>query len=610
MEFLVADDVPVASVLARASAQDGRYPRPQLVRPDWADLGGRWGFRDDPDDVGRRDGWHRGWADAEGGAIIVPFPPESPASGIGDAGFHPVVWYQRVIEPGERAAAGSGERLLLHFGAVDYRADVWIGGIHVRSHEGGHVPFSIDITDAAGGDSALVVVRVEDDPADVAQPRGKQDWELDQHVIWYDRTTGIWQPVWLESVAATSVAHLAWTVDLIGAAVRADIELTVAPRLPGAVLRVELELDGVALGSAQVPVEGPRVSLSVPVARLRNGQDLEPLLWSPAHPHLVDARVSVSEDGRTTDAVASYLGIRSVSVEGADVVLNGRPTPMRGVLEQGFWPRSHLAAPSAEALREEVELILALGFTFARIHQKLEDPRFLYWADRLGLMVWEEMPSAYEFSPVAIARTTAEWTAAVRRDSSHPSIVAWVPVNESWGVQQIASVPAQRAYARGLADLTRALDPSRPVISNDGWEHVGSDLLTIHDYEPDGAIMAERYADEGAVAALVEGRGPAGRILWLDRGTPVPACVLLTEFGGVKFAAADAGGAWGYSTAVDADDFESRLRALIGAVRSARGLAGFCYTQLTDTGLEVNGLLTEDRLPKLPIETLRAIIAG
>ena len=284
---------------------------------------------------------------------------------------------------------------------------------------------------------------------------------------------------------------------------------------------------------------------------------------------------------------------------------------MRSVLNQGYWPESHLAAPSRAALRREVELIKELGFNAARNHQKIEDPRFLYWADRLGLMVWGEVAGAYEFSPRAVHRLMAEWMDAVERDASHPSIVTWVPVNESWGVQEIRTNPAQQAYARSLADVTRALDPTRPVVSNDGWEHPSSDIITIHDYEGDGERLATTYADDAARAALVGGIGPADRRVLVggavDRGQPV----MLTEFGGVNYQpGAQREDGWGYTSASDGDDWVERITALYDAIRASSFLVGSCYTQLTDTMQETNGLLNADRSPKVPIEQIRRAVTG
>jgi glycosyl hydrolase family 2 len=380
-------------------------------------------------------------------------------------------------------------------------------------------------------------------------------------------------------------------------------------------LRVALEYENATLAELTLQVNGDRAEVDIPLAGQHNGQDAERLLWSPEHPRLIDAHLELLQadsgpgDADPVDAVDSYFGMRSVGIEDGRFLLNGRPYFVRGVLEQGYWPQSHLAAPSAQAIRAEVELILDLGFNTARLHQKIEDPRLLYWADRLGLLVWGETPSAFEFSPTAIRRMTAEWIAAIDRDLSHPALVTWVPINESWGVQQIAHDERMRRYAAGLAELTRALDPSRLVVTNDGWEHLDSDLVTIHDYEPDGAALAARYVSNEAVERLAHGIGPAGRRILLPNGELRGRPVILTEFGGISFAAAGSpDDAWGYSTATGPDDFERRLRAIIGAANGAAGLAGWVYTQLTDTLQETNGLTDEQRIPKLPLAVIRSIV--
>ena len=608
----------------RATLQDGSYPRPQLVRPEWTDLGGEWQLRFDDRDEGLGERWFDpATSVAFDRSITVPFPPESPASGVNDTGFHPVVWYRRQIAAahvageGSETATGAGDRTLLHFGAVDYRCSVWLGGSLLGHHEGGHTPFSFDITAelrAAGGDAELVV-RAEDDPLDVAQPRGKQDWELEPHVIWYHRTTGIWQPVWLESVPPLHVDHLAFAPDVTTGSVTVSVELN---RRPATSTDVEIELsyDGETLARHRIAAHSHRVEVTVALPHQINGQDYEQLLWSDLTPRLVDARVRVVDTGNESgvaagDTVYSYFGLRSATVDRGRFLLNDRPVFLRSVLSQGYWPESHLAAPSADALRAEVQLIKDLGFNAARVHQKIEDPRFLYWADRLGLLLWEEMPSAYEFSTTAARRVVAEWSAVIRRDSSHPSIVTWVPLNESWGVQHIAHDATVREYVRSLFHLTKSLDPTRPVVSNDGWEHLDSDIWSIHDYESSGDVVAERYASPASVAALFDGIGPAGRRLRLsdepDRGQPV----MLTEFGGVKYAPdSEFDNAWGYSTASSSEDFATRLGALLDGVRASTVLAGYCYTQLTDTGQETNGVVRADRTPKLPVARIREIMTG
>lgn len=597
-----------------ASAQDGTYPRPQMIRREWTDLSGQWDFAFDDADVGRREHWQRGAAKPFPHTITVPFPPESPASGIGDPSFHSVVWYRRSISPAEVACGGrhvGEERVLLHFGAVDYRADVWLAGQHLGHHEGGQTPFAFDITDVAGfGTKALsLVVRAEDDPLDVEQPRGKQDWQAEPHGVWYDRTTGIWQPVWLEVVPAVHVTRLSWQPDVPAGTVTLGIELNRRPAEPVTV-GVRLEFDGEPLAELSFPQSDPRSVTRITLPNQTNGQAQESLLWSPESPRLIDATVRVTA-AMHSDVVASYFGLRSVGWADGHFLLNDRPCYVRSVLCQGYWPTTHLAAPCADALRREVQLVRDLGFNSARVHQKVEDPRFLFWADRLGVLVWGENASAFAFSPTAVSRMAREWADVVCRDRSHPSVVTWVPLNESWGAQHIAHDPAQLDYARALYHLTKALDPTRPVVSNDGWEHAHSDIWTIHDYSATPTELAVSYTSTDVVTEMMGGLGPLGRRMRLveddDRNKPV----IVSEFGGVSYQPVSLNGdTWGYVTTLDADGFETALRGLFEALQSSPVLAGFCYTQLTDTRQEANGLVGPDRRPKIAIEKIRDIVLG
>ncbi len=604
----ISDSLSVA-----ASALDGCYPRPQLVRPAWFDLCGPWAFAFDDGNIGVADGWYRPEAPFAL-SIVVPFPPEAPASEVVVAGLHPVVWYRREITRPELAEAGlgaQGDRMLLHFGAVDYRADVWLGGQYVGRHEGGHTPFVFDVTHilAEDADSWALVVRAEDDPYDVAQPRGKQDWQAEPHGIWYVRTTGIWQPVWLEAVPAVHVTDIAWVPDVPGGTVAMGLELSGRPQ-KAVTVTVVVHIGGKRLADLQFTSVEPRSRTIISLPAQANGQAYESVLWSPERPQLIDARVTVTTSDGTSDDVLSYFGLRSVTGAHGHFMLNDRPYYVRAVLDQGYWPQTHLAAPSAEALKDEVQLIKDLGFNSVRIHQKAEDPRFLYWADRLGLLVWGEGASAYEFSATAVERTTREWLDVLRRDLSHPSIAVWVPLNESWGVQHIQHDIRQLDYARSLYHLTKSIDPSRPVITNDGWEHADSDFWTVHDYSISGKELAANYVDAATVKDMLAHIGPPGRRMKLldvpDRGQPV----IVSEFGGVSFAPTYAGDTWGYVAVSEATEFEELLRELFEALQGSPVLAGFCYTQLTDTFQEANGLTDPLRNPKLPVATIRDIVLG
>ncbi len=578
------------------------HPRPRLTRQHWIDLNGPWRFAYDDDDAGLDQRWHDDAARFTRD-IVVPFPPESQASGIGDTGFHPVLWYRRTFE----AEAGQG-RMLLHFGAVDYRAQVWVNGDLVATHEGGNTPFLADITTSLKPQGEqVVVVRAEDRPDDVTQPRGKQDWQREPHVIWYNRTSGIWQAVWLEPVPATYIADLQFTPDIAASTVLVEATLN---RPFSGWLELELTLRGAMLARQRVWVDGADLTATVAIPAAQNGVNRDELLWTPDRPNLIDVQASLRADGGApADLVQSYFGFRSVGTGSGHFLLNDRPFFLRAVLEQGYWPQSHLAAPSPDALRREVELIKALGFNAARIHQKVEDPRFLYWADHLGLMIWGEMANAYAYSPDAADRFTREWLSVLRRDRSHPCIVTWVPLNESWGVPAIAERAEQRSFASSLYHLTKAIDPSRPVISNDGWEHTISDIWGIHDYTQFKQQLVDRYGTAEAVERTLQGMRAGRRRLLLEPGHRQGQPVMLTEFGGLSHHP-KSGEAWfGYATVASEQDYADTMKSLFDAIYESPYLAGFCYTQLTDTLQETNGLLDEERRPKLPIDVLAAIIA-
>ncbi len=573
------------------------YPRPQLVRDRWLSLNGAWDFAIDADGLWTLPGEVR-WSSA----INVPFAPEAPASGIGDTSFYRACWYRRAVTLPDSHA---DTRLLLHFGAVDYCASVWVNGQLAGCHRGGYTPFSFDITPLVNENGPVeIIVRAEDDPQDLAKPRGKQDWQLHPHSIWYPRTTGIWQTVWIERVPTTSIGWITWTPNLERWEIGFGSALFGARR-DGLRLRVLLECgQEIIADDTYRVVNGEvhrRIALSDPgVDDYRNE-----LLWSPDSPTLITAKLELwGERGDLIDRVSSYTALRSIATQRDRIVLNNRPYFLRMVLDQGYWPEGGQTAPSDAHLRTDVELAKRMGFNGVRKHQKLEDPRYLYWADTLGLLVWGEMPSAYRFRPDSVERVTAEWTAAIERDSSHPCIVAWVPINESWGVPNLPDNPPERHYVQALYHLTRTLDPTRPVIGNDGWESVATDIVGIHDYDPDPDRIQRRYHGDREVPRIFRRERPGGRLLVLGADTQAELPIVLSEFGGI--ALNPSGAAWGYSRAQTVDEFARRFESLMRAVHSVGLFSGFCYTQFADTYQEVNGLLTADRRPKIPLARIAA----
>ncbi len=584
----------------------GDHPRPIFRRERWIDLNGRWEFAFDDEDrgIGAR------WFDRSAPftlEITVPYPPESRLSGVNETAFHPVVWYRReiLLDP-----SGDDHRWVIHFGAVDYKATVWVNGRMAAQHSGGHTPFDADISSLlVDGGSQIIVVRAEDSPRDLQQPRGKQYWEEKPGYIWYHRTTGIWQPVWLEPVPAISVEELRWTPDVDRLGVAMTLRLN---RAPPSGWRARIRLTGDANGilvDDTCLLSGPELRrdllLDISDAAIRRRRQL---LWSPDHPNLIDASVELlDESGIVVDRVESYFGLRRIELRDGRFILNGTPIFLRLVLAQNYWPESQLAAPSPNALRREVELAKSLGFNGLRIHQKIEDPRFHYWCDRLGMLVWGEMANAFVYSERAAEMLIGEWMEAVRRDYSNPSIVTWVPLNESWGVPDLDRSAQQRHYVRALYHLSHALDPTRPVIANDGWQHAVGDIFGVHDYAPSGEALRERYSDRETMARTFREVRPHHYPLLGEGGALKDEPIVISEFGGISFTPDSEEDWFGYGQFSGPEELLAAYESLVGALLDATALAGFCYTQLADTEQETNGLLTADRKPKLDPERLREI---
>ncbi|HET7558445.1 MAG TPA: glycoside hydrolase family 2 TIM barrel-domain containing protein [Limnochordia bacterium] len=582
------------------------YPRPGRVRADWLDLNGEWDFAFDDADAGRAARWNTGQGDFDR-RIVVPYAYQSPESGIGDRTEHPVVWYRRRFEAPQ---AWRDRRILLHFGAVDYAATVWVNGAFMGQHRGGYTPFAFDVTDALGDGENIVVVRVEDRP-DIDQPRGKQRAKSENFGCWYTPVTGIWQTVWLEPLADVHIAGHSLVTHLDG---RVEVELELNRFEPGLELEIRIARDGEAVATHKAAITAAdnrwvdpnrfadgRVALTIP----------EPLLWSPEQPQLYDLTAEIRRGGDVVDRIGCPFGVREITVKDGRVHLNGRPYFLRMVLDQGFWPEGYTPA-DPEALAKDVAVMKAMGFNGVRKHQKIEAPQFYAECDRQGLLVWEELPSPYAFTPQMLVNAAAEWREAIERDRNHPSIMAWVPVNESWGFDPLGGKDARAAQARHglefLYHLTKALDPTRLVISNDGWQQGTTDLITIHEYTQDPAELTARYqAFAGDMhAAAFSHKRPILLPATAYNGQPI----LVTEFGGCKVATQGEAG-WGYGkAAADFGEMVERIASLVKAICAQEGVSGYCYTQLTDVEQEVNGLLYPDHKPKVPPDLLRKAFFG
>lgn len=576
------------------------YPRPQFVRSNWMNLNGEWDFRFDDDNIGETEGWQTQLAASH--KIKVPFTYETQASGIGMEEFHPQVWYsKRVLIPQE----AEGQRVILHFQAVDYMAKVWVNGVLAGSHQGAYAAFSFDITPylTFGGEN-VITLRAEDSD-DCTQPRGKQRWTKDNFECFYVQTTGIWQTVWLEFVEAQRLDTVKITPDFDHARVLFDYRVKGLETAKGR-LRLEaiVTMKERHVKTVSLVIDRSRLSVEVDLVHEANGP-WKRCLWSPKQPNLYDVEFVLYRDDIVVDRVLSYFGMRKISIEQGKVLLNNAPIYQRLMLDQGYWTESHLTPPSEEALIADIDFMLEMGYNGVRKHMKIEDARFLYWCDVKGLLVWSEMGATFEFHDDAVDNFTREWLEIIHQQYNHPSIITWVPFNESWGIPYIRHDQRQQRFTESIYHLTKSYDPYRPVITNDGWEHTVSDIITLHDYVETGEHFLKRY--EGNKEAIVSKETTCNHWKYAladgyeYKGQPI----MITEFGGIAFQS-DQG--WGYGQQMENDEeFLRRFDGLVQAIKSVEYICGFCYTQLTDVQQEINGLLTEDRKPKFPLEQIRAI---
>ena len=580
------------------------YPRPQFARADWLCLNGEWQFEIDAGDSGI----HRGLPGRElSGRIVVPFCPESALSGVGHTDYMNAVWYRRAVTIPD---AWAGRRVLLHFQAVDYDATVWVDGREAGRHRGGFTPFTCDLGDQVAGQTVAIVIRARD-PHRGAQPRGKQSSAFANAGCHYTRTTGIWQPVWLEPVAARAYLRRPRLTPDVGNS-RFRLEQSIAGDAAGLTLRATLR-DAAGLVSAATCVVGddltPALDLAVPAGRLR--------LWSPADPHLYDLTLELlDETGQTIDRAESYAGLRGVTIAGRAIRLNGQAVFQRLVLDQGYYPDGLMTAPSDATLVADIEMSQAVGFNGARLHQKVFEERFLYHADRLGYLVWGEFPDwgseghgpaddHQRFGPTYLT----QWLEAVARDYSHPCIIGWCPLNETWQASGDA-IRELDDVTRGMFLAAKALDGTRPVLDTSGYAHrvAEANVYDCHDYTQSPSQFRANHA------------GTADGRPFLNLTPESPPRPMSIPYGGQPFFVSEFGGiwwnpdarpgeaSWGYGerpTTIEA--FYERFAGLCDALLDDPSMFGYCYTQLTDVFQEQNGIYTFDRRSKFDPARLRAV---
>ena len=616
--------------LSKANIPRPEYPRPQFVRDNnWINLNGEWDFGFDDANIGLKERWYKkGNLKNFDRKITVPFCFQSKLSGIEDNSFHEVIWYRRVFEIPKQF---KNKKVLLHFGAVDYKCLIYLNGEYVGSHEGGYIGFSLDITNFLE-DTNLLVVRVEDPSRDLEIPRGKQFWKSEIESIFYPRVSGIWQTVWLESLSPE------FQID----------DLKITPNIDKSEVMVEININGIGFSELYLFIEilfnnrtiaqdiinldfigkiGQRKNKKVVKERIemynKKMFDENPtrfkfkvtipenlmFLWDTDNPNLYDLSLKIQNEktGEIYDEISSYFGMRKISIsdyekKGKHILLNGKPLYQKLFLVQGYWPDSLYTPPSDDHIKKDIQYVIDFGFNGLRTHQKAFDARFLFWCDKMGVLVWGEIGNAYRFSVKSQLRLINEFVAEVERDYNHPSIIAWVPLNEGWGISGVEKDPKRGFYTSALYFLIKSIDPTRLIIDNDGWWHSeNNDVCTRHFYSTTDLLPATLEEE-------IRSHKTSVPILYLKpyeyNGEPI----IYSEIGGFGYDFQEnIKKKWGYGGLIEDSEslFERVLELLKEFDARKEWIQGFCYTELYDQFQEINGLLTFDRKPKFPPHKLK-----
>lgn len=586
------------------------YPRPQFERNAWINLNGEWTYSFDFGGSGLEREWFKSTGFDQ--KITVPFCPESKLSGVEYKDFINHMWYHRTISIPQDWA---DKQVLLHFGAVYYKSEIYIDGVFAARHFGGTSSFQVDITPyVKAGQTHNLVVYVESDVRSTHQPSGKQNLQFASYACNYTRTTGIWQTVWMEAVHPEGLQSVQMIPDID------QQQLIIRPRFYkelGGKLEVTLKDNGKVVSKETVAANSLSTAI-LPVKKMKT--------WSPENPFLYDVELRVIDKaGNVVDEVKSYAGMRKVHIEGKKIYLNNQPYYQRLVLDQGFYPDGIWTAPSDEALKKDIQLSMEAGFNGARLHQKVFEERFYYWADKLGYLTWGEASSwGMDCNDIETARNfITEWTEIVEHDRNHPSILIWTPTNEEFW-------PDRVQYPRLMQDLyklTKAIDPTRPFHGTSGGSHIATDIWTVHNYEQDPAKLKELLYNDGKlmeapkweIQLMPKNIGFNG-LKYTDQYTfpqykhDMP--YLIDEFGGIKWNPSQQmesaqNTSWGYGEPPHSlEEFYARLEGLVNTVLSLSDhVWGYCYTQLTDVEQEQNGIYYYDRSPKFDMKRIHAIFS-
>ena len=597
------------------------YPRPQFRRTRWQNLNGLWHFDFDQERRGFKELWYQKHEYSR--EILVPFVYQSKMSQIESLKLIDCVWYERRFDLQYSLNEEKISNVVLHFGAVDYECNVYINGIWVCYHIGGNHPFSCDVTSVVREKDNKLTVVVEDSAKDPRLLRGKQTTEELVSGIHYEKLTGIWQTVWLEYLPACYLLRDETSLFIDPVTGIVQIETALNRWDPRFIIEVEIKKNDSILNPPcfAYNFQNQDAQYYDPVVLQTQIPKDAIVCWSPSNPELYEIDIIVrdgdaDEDDPPVDLLKCYTGAREIQIKGSKMLLNGEELFLASALYQGYFPESLWTPPSDEALKHDLELALEMGYNHLRLHQIFPEPRLYYWADQLGLLVWGEAANAWTFRKLSQQNFLSEWTEIVLRDKSHPSIIGWVPINESWGFTDLKNSKYQREFLRGLYYLTKGLDHTRPVIDNDGWEHVETDIVTVHVYQLPDLLDQIPNSAPPLKSKLEFFDDLASKPVFVGDAAYEGQPVIVTEWGGWghnlddpevepnKFTA------WGYNGKLfkNFDEVLDLYKRYLGKLKEKKSwIKGHCYTEFNDQFQEINGMLTFDRRPKTDLSKLREI---
>lgn len=575
------------------------YPRPQLVRKEWQNLNGEWNFTFDDNNEGETKEYFKKFPMNK--KIIVPFTYETKLSGIEDENIHYIVWYNKKINIKKEQI--ENKKIILNFEGSDYKTKIWINGNYIGENIGAYSRFAFDIEKHVIEGENDITIKIEDSLSK-DQPRGKQRYKKESWKCWYIQTTGIWKTVWLEWVSKKYIKSVKATPRTDKVLLEIETNLSEQDiEKQKYYIETEISFNGQILNNTKELINNNYEKMEINIVKEEIEHDIQK--WSTDKPNLYDINYKLCCKEEVMDDVSSYFGIRNIEIKKDKIYLNDEELYLKLILDQGYWKESHLTPPSENSIIKDIESVLELGFNGIRKHQKVEDERFLYWCDIKGVLVWGEMANCYNFDDNSLQDFTNQWIKVVKQNYNHPSIITWVPINESWGIPEVSVCEKEQNFATTLYYLTKSMDNTRPVISNDGWEHTISDIITIHDYKQDEELLYQEYTDkEMKVLNNLEkynGKHSLFANGYKYKGQPV----IMSEYGGI---AIDSKEGWGYGKQVkDEKELIERFTKLTTVIKNIPYMQGYCYTQLTDVQQEINGLMNEKREYKMEPSIIKNI---